>query len=226
MGIREKKIQDGSFAGFTEREKRFIEAIFKDPTDELKAVRSAGYSKNHTWLMVKKFRENSRVQAKLSEMRSLSSLNGDTSREDVLYRYNAIVTIPITQIITWDRKGDYKVKGANELTPEQALTIKKVSITYVRHGDDKIPIVHIEQYDKLDGLAAIRDMQGFDAPKRQDIRSQSESYERDKHGSRDDLVDFILAGINSEGIRHGTVDIKGSPDAMLPGKASGVEEGS
>ena len=224
--MKEPKIKDGEFTGFTERERRYIEAIFADPTDELKAVRKAGYATMMASVMAKRFRERSNVQSKLSEMRAISSSEGDVRRDDILHKYRIISTIPITQIVTWDNRGNYSVKGSHELTREQALTIKKITLTHIKHGEDKIPIVHIEQYDKLDALSALREMQGFDAPKRQEIQTQNENYEHKKHGSKEDLVNYIMAGIKSEGFNEDIINIERSSDELPTGETSGDKKGS
>jgi len=76
----------------------------------------------------------------------------------------------LTDVITWNEKGEVKVKASEDIPPEVAAAIKKVKVT---KGKDNEPSLEIEMHDKVSVLRVLAKSAGLLEPHQEESQAPS-----------------------------------------------------
>ena len=90
---------------------------------------------------------------------------GATSRARLMRELEAIAFTPLSDLMTWNERGERVVKDSRLLTPQEAAAIRSVQIRETsRASENGVTIdrhVEIEQHAKVPALAMLAKLQGF-----------------------------------------------------------------
>tara|TARA_R110002020_G_scaffold14486_7_gene51425 strand:- start:121 stop:561 length:441 start_codon:yes stop_codon:yes gene_type:complete len=76
----------------------------------------------------------------------------------------------LTDVITWNEKGEVKVKASEDIPPQVAAAIKKVKVT---RSKDNEPTLEIEMHDKVSVLRVLAKSAGLLEPHHEENQAPS-----------------------------------------------------
>ena len=92
------------------------------------------------------------------------------NKEGIATSLLEIASANLTDVLTWDREGNVKVRPSDEIPENVASAIKKIRVTRSKNGE---PTLEIEMHDKVSVLRVLAKSAGLLEPMHEDSPAPS-----------------------------------------------------
>jgi len=133
----------------TEKERRFIDAYFTEPTAEAAYIK-AGYSAKTAAQGVSRFLKHPRIAAAIRKRQKVLASRNIATAERVIEEHAKIAFATITDVVSWDA-ASVTVTASTDIKPEAAAAIAEVEMV-----DDGVKArVRVKMHGKTAALDAL-----------------------------------------------------------------------
>ena len=177
--------------GLTAKQEKFIDEYLKTPDDKSDSAKRAGFK--HPEVTANKLLRTDKIIKAIKEKQSrISEAEGVTADWLAKY-YKAIIETPITNICDWDKVNGLSTRPSSQIDQMSAFAIKEASEGRSREGEDRKVFLKMES--KLEAMSALRSMLGIDAPKRQEVKATTETY--NMTGTNEEIANSLIGTLES-----------------------------